>query len=210
MAKFDFDEQRRKVLQLLRDHRTVYQAGMQETSVDATQEDRGGPSEHWNLTEKQIERYFGDTEEGNSHIQLEKSLARLRKKLSPLVGPLDDVFFRTTAGDRDFERLLEKAKAGDPEAEHAATLIMWCLDLLTVHLRGVNLKATFALRRTRLEEESFERRNENIYRELLDLRRDYGDVKESEHVRDLANRYNVSERTIERIREAREGKRRAS
>ena len=207
MAKYDHDEQRRKIVQLLRDHKNAWQAGMQEATVDATQTHRSS-GEHWNLTPKQIDEYFGATDEAKSHAELEKALARLRARCSPLVGPLDDVFFRSTAGDNDLERLFEKAAAGNAEARHRAILLQWCLDLLAVHLRGVDLKATFALRRTRLEEESFEKRNENIYRELLDLRRDYPRVKETEHVRDLADRYNVSERSIERIREAREGKRR--
>lgn len=208
MAKYDHDEQRRKVLQLLRDHKNAWQAGMQEASVDATQTHRSS-GEHWNLTEKQIDNYFGATEEARSHAEIERTLARLRARCSPLVGPLDDVFFSSTAGDTDLERLFEKAAAGNAEAQHRAILIQWCLDLLAVHLRAVDLKATFALRRTRLEEESFERRNESIYRELVDLRRDYPRIRESEHVKDLATRYNVSERSIERIRESREGKRRA-
>ena len=209
MAKYDHEEQRRKVIQLLRDHASCYQAGMQDPYVDAAQEHRGH-GEHWNLTAAQIKRYFGDTQEAESHVQLEKTLRRIRSVAGEFAGALDDVFFRAGAGSRDLEWLLSLAKKGNPEAARKFDRVRFGIDLLTCLLREVDLRATFALRRTRMEEEEFARRNENIYRELVALREDYPNVREREHIKDLADRYNVSEDTIERIRTAREGPRRKS
>lgn len=253
MSKLDFDEHRRKVVQLLRDHKNIYQAGMQDAAVEATQEYRN--NEHWNLTDGQIKRHFENSGEARSHIELEKKLRRLRSRLSPLVQPVQNLFLRSDAGDKDFEKLLEaaagvevrkakkqleeaykrfgltgpenrnantkreitKARAAlveaerlKDEADHEATLVIWCLDLLAVHLKDVDLQVDFARPRGRLEESAMEKRHDQIYAELVDLRAQFPGRRDSQHKRELADRYNCSVRTLDRLVEAREGAKRRS
>lgn len=255
--RFDFDSKRREVVQLLRDHKIIYQAGMQDAAVEATQEYRN--NEHWNLTDEQIKRHFEDSAEARSHVELEKRLRRLRARCSPLAQPAQNLFLRSDAGDKDLERLLEQASGANVratekelkklreriaalkekdsslahhrlknarhqreqlearlreqkrlqrEAEHEATLVMWCLDLLAVHLKDVDLRVDFARPRGKMEEDAMEKQHAQIYAELLDLRAEFPSRRDSEHKRELADRYNCSTRTLDRIIEAREGTKR--
>lgn len=135
MGRPSFHEQRLTIIQLLEDHAHIYQGG--ESHPDF--EEKGPPGPGGNVINAAFtRRNFGTIPDGDdpkdpqskqsewekdsearSHERLWEALQEMRVVAPLLAGSIDDVHFRSTAGQKDGNHVREKAKARG-EAEEAA------------------------------------------------------------------------------------------
>lgn len=120
-CKQSFEELRITVIQLLEDHSQIYQGG--ESFPDFAELGPATAEGHFPLNASLIRRYFQDhpkemrvvsryfldSEEAKSHLLLEGKLWEMRKQLPDVVGPVDIIHFRSTAGNKDANAIRQKA-----------------------------------------------------------------------------------------------------
>lgn len=107
-----YQEQRRVVIQLLKDWKLPYstsRGSAPDADTVCSVRTTGHSSGHWNLN-AQVLRRMQNTPQAHSHNLLEDELERMRL-FNPLYYSLARVFLHDSAGDSDYERLCETAHA---------------------------------------------------------------------------------------------------
>lgn len=121
MANLSFEQMRLTVMQLLEDHSQIYQGG--ESFPDFAELGPATAEGHFPLNATLIRRYFQnhpkemnaisryflDGQEAQSHILLEAKLWEMRRELPDVVGPVDVIHFRSTAGNKDAKAIRDRA-----------------------------------------------------------------------------------------------------
>lgn len=121
MASLSFEQMRLTVMQLLEDHSQIYQGG--ESFPDFAELGPATAEGHFPLNATLIRRYFQnhpkemnaisryflDGQEAESHILLEAKLWEMRRALPDVVGPVDVIHFRSTAGNKDAKAIRDRA-----------------------------------------------------------------------------------------------------
>lgn len=206
-----FEQMRLTVMQLLEDHSQIYQGG--ESFPDFAELGPATAEGHFPLNASLIRRYFQDhpkemqaisryfldSQEAESHLLLEGKLRELRSQLPDVVGPVDAIHFRSTAGNKDAQHVRDLAK----ESFDAASFIRiydCCIDLLALWfvMQNIELYATFARRKTIREEKKAEEFNKRLYYRYMDLE---AQNKKAKDIKDIisAEEAGLSHRRIEQI-----------
>lgn len=121
MENLSFDQMRLTVMTLLEDHSQIYQGG--ESFPDFAELGPATAEGHFPLNAtlirryfqhhpkemNSISRYFLDSQEAQSHILLEAKLWEMRRELPDVVGPVDIIHFRSTAGTKDAKAIRDRA-----------------------------------------------------------------------------------------------------
>lgn len=187
------------VLQLLRDWKNVWQGGMQEAYVETTDDNPPSARGYHPFSRAYDERYFEDTFEAESFESFEAVWETLRNRRPRLAGVLDSIYARSTAGDKDVDRVREKAEAGDQDAMTDMLLHDWAVDILVfmLRLRGQEVTATLPLRRSRMATDVMEANNARVIADYQELMSEGYSKKEARS--QVLFRYGISERTMARI-----------
>jgi hypothetical protein len=180
LPKVPFDEQRRNVVQLLRDRKNDLQGVASFKDFEEMGPQQGG---QWPFSAEYVKRAFGtpvdpkdpDSEyvehpRGASHALMEKRLEQLRAGAWVLWKAVNEVYPRDEGGERDYDRLVELAARGNPDAKRLIFLSDLGVDLLTMYCHDDDLFVEFARRRTIKEEGRMEAANAAIAARYEDLK----------------------------------------